>query len=143
MTVPVLDPAPRILPRNVLQTGELRVTSTIVAGENTRAIRVEKALVDGAAPSELAAEGVRYVLVETGPGPLGDSSKTLRQMTREFDDGTLALYSVPGEVAAQPSHRAIAIAAHLMWALLLLASSGGLALAGFRAHQAAQRRTRD
>ncbi|CAM3945086.1 hypothetical protein [Smaragdicoccus niigatensis] len=145
MTVPVLDPAPRILPRNVLQTGELRVTRTVIAGENTRAIRVEKALLDGAKPAELAREGVRYVLIESSPGPLGDSNQTLSRMTREFDDGTLALYSVSGDVVAEPSHRTSAIAAHLVWALLLLVSSGGL-IVGFvlgRAHQSTHGRPGD
>ncbi|MGY2062056.1 hypothetical protein ACW9HQ_44865, partial [Nocardia gipuzkoensis] len=40
--VPVLDPAPRMLPRDVLQTGELPVRGRVVAGEGGRAREVEQ-----------------------------------------------------------------------------------------------------
>ncbi|MCM6777452.1 hypothetical protein NDR87_29110 [Nocardia sp. CDC159] len=123
--VPVLDPAPRMLPRDVLQTGELPVRGRVVAGEGTRAREVERILLRGGAPGELAARGVGWVLVERNtPGPLGNSDKTLAQLDSQYLDGDLALYRVPEpadvRTAAGPGHRRLAIAAHLLWALLLL-----------------------
>ncbi|WP_245713498.1 hypothetical protein [Nocardia vaccinii] len=130
--VPVLDPAPRMLPRDVLQTGELPVRGGSVAGEGMRARVVERLLLDGASPAELAAHGVGWVLVEhTSPGPLGRSRATLDRLTAGYADHELSLYQVPHphDMAAKSpgAHRFIAIAAHLAWALLLLA--GALAAA--------------
>lgn len=156
---PVLDPAPRLLPRTVLQTGELRVTpgapgavpttsvpelpetsvpeavhrssgpehrAVVVAGESQRARRVEQQLLAGAPPQALAAEAVGWVLWErTTPGPLGAASATLAQLPMVWADSDLALYRVPGPIraaaAASPARRATAVAAHVVWALLLSA----------------------
>ena len=130
--VPVLDPAPRMLPRDVLQTGELPVRGGSVAGEGARARAVERLLLDGAGPDELAAHGVGWVLVEhTSPGPLGRSRATLDRLTAVYADHELSLYQVPhphdAGAKSAGAHRFIAIAAHLAWALLLLA--GALAAA--------------
>nr|WP_245998452.1 hypothetical protein [Nocardia pseudobrasiliensis] len=124
--VPVLDPAPRMLPRDVLQTGELPVRGRIVAGEGSRAREVEQILLHGGKPADLAARGVGWVLVEhTTPGPLGDSANTLAHLSSRYTDGDLTLYRVsdPADVRApgHAVHRYLAIAAHLLWALLLLA----------------------
>ncbi|MGV9676145.1 hypothetical protein ACWDSJ_12760 [Nocardia sp. NPDC003482] len=123
--VAVLDPAPRLLPRDVLQTGELPVRGRVVAGEGGRARDVERLLANGAAPGELAARGVGWVLVEkTTPGPLGASETTLAQLDSRYADADLALYRVPGPIdphgPSDATHRALAIAAHLVWALCLL-----------------------
>lgn len=133
---PVLDPAPRMLPRNVLQTGELVVAGGSVAGEGTRATQVEQVLLAGGSPEQLAALGARWVLVERStPGPLGESGKTLARLTQEFTDGELTLYRVEGgsveggsvtAYAASTGARGATIAAHLLWAGLL---AGGLACA--------------
>ncbi|MGV9468390.1 hypothetical protein ACWDBY_12250, partial [Nocardia sp. NPDC001010] len=126
-TAPVLDPAPRILPNDVLQTGELRVRGYAVNGEGNRARRVEDALLRGAAPAEIAALGVGWIVVErTTPGPLGDSGKTLAAAELAYQDADLALYRVadhaPTDIAT-PAQRWISAAAHLLWATLLI---GGL-----------------
>ncbi|WP_406603909.1 hypothetical protein [Nocardia macrotermitis] len=126
--VPVLDPAPRMLPRDVLQTGELPVRGGSVAGEGTRARTVERLLLSGADPTRLAAHGVGWILVEhTSPGPLGDSKATLDRLTAVYSDPDLSLYRVPdpreNTAKSLGTHRTIAIAAHLAWALLLVAGA--------------------
>ncbi|WP_231387202.1 hypothetical protein [Nocardia sp. BMG111209] len=136
-SVPVLDPAPRLLPSDVLQTGELPVRGRVVAGESSRAREVEQALLHGDPPARLAERGVGWVLVErTSPGPDGDSADTLAQLDSVFTDGDLALYRVPGPVlaAATPTalHRDSAIAAHLLWALLVLAGAAAAAGSAIR-----------
>lgn len=123
---PVLDPAPRMLPRDVLQTGELPVRGRVVSGEGNRAHEVEQLLLHGGAATDLAAHGAGWVLVErTTPGPLGDSETALAQLIPAYADADLALYRVPGAIDPGPrsraEHRRIAAAAHLLWALLLVA----------------------
>lgn len=122
-SAPVLDPAPRMLPRDVLQTGELPVRGGSVAGEGARARKVESLLLHGGSVRELAGLGVGWVLVESGtPGPLGDSKTVLAQLTPVYADRDVQLYKVPGEVAtheAAVGRRRIAGAAHLLWAALL------------------------
>ncbi len=127
----VLDPAPRMLPRDVLQTGELPVRGRTVNGEGARARAVEQLLLRGGTASDLAAQGIGWVLIErTTPGPLGDSKTTLAQLVPEYTDTELALYRVPGPIEpranASETHRLLAITAHLLWALLLLAGPAGL-----------------
>lgn len=121
-TAPVLDPAPRMLPRDVLQTGALPVRGETVTGEGTRAQTVEDLLLAGGDAAELARLGVGWVLVERdSPGPLGESATTLNQLNRVFDSDELRLYQVPG-VAPRPTpeHRVLLIGAHIFWALLLV-----------------------
>ncbi|MET8873568.1 hypothetical protein [Nocardia sp. NPDC004604] len=129
--VPVLDPAPRMLPRDVLQTGELPVHGRTVAGEGASAREVESVLLHGGSAQQLANLGVGWVLVErTTPGPLGESKTTLAQLTTVYTDSELALYRVPGSTdrpaESHTTQRVIAYAAHLIWAALLI---GGLLLA--------------
>nr|WP_246124258.1 hypothetical protein [Nocardia bhagyanarayanae] len=128
-TAPVLDPAPRMLPNDVLQTGELPVRGRTVSGEGTRARDVETLLLQGGSAQDLARLGVEWVLVErTTPGPLGESKTALAQLDPIYTDDQLALYQVPGPeiTASTQNHREIAIAAHLLWAVLVI---GGPALA--------------
>ncbi|WP_051133576.1 hypothetical protein [Nocardia paucivorans] len=122
-SAPVLDPAPRMLPRDVLQTGELPVHGRTVAGEGARARMVEDLLLRGGPPEELARLGVGWVLVEnTSPGPLGDSRATLAALEPVHTTADLDLYRVPG-VRAEPgaTHRGLVVAAHIGWAVLLFA----------------------
>ncbi|MFD3462478.1 hypothetical protein ACFWVM_22435 [Nocardia fluminea] len=123
-TAPVLDPAPRILPNDVLQTGELRVRGYAVTGEGNRARTVERALLEGAPSTELAALGVGWVLIErTTPGPLGASEKALATAELKYQDEDLALYRVNSPTlldTATPAQRRISTAAHLLWTALLL-----------------------
>ncbi|MGX1808514.1 hypothetical protein ACWIGI_22565 [Nocardia sp. NPDC055321] len=127
---PVLDPAPRMMPRDVLQTGELPVAGATVSGEGARAGEVERLLLAGGSPGRLAELGVGWVLVERGtPGPMGEAKTTLAQLDSVYSDRDLELYRVPGAVAdhdASPGARRVAGAAHFLWGALLLA---GLAAA--------------
>ncbi|WP_203236680.1 hypothetical protein [Nocardia panacis] len=132
-SAPVLDPAPRMLPRDVLQTGELPVRGHTVTGEGTRAREVETALLQGDSPTHLARLGVGWVLVEhTTPGPLGASANTLAQLPTVYSGPTLTLYQVPAPVerpSAPTTHRYFAYAAHLLWAaLLVLAAIAAISL---------------
>ncbi|MFC4374050.1 hypothetical protein ACFO5K_08020 [Nocardia halotolerans] len=130
---PVLDPAPRILPNDVLQTGELRVRGYAVNGEGNRARTVETALLNGAPPTDLAALGVGWILVErTTPGSLGDSEATLTAAELRYEDPHLALYRIPSPTPtdiATPTQRHTSTAAHTLWALLL---TTGLTTAALR-----------
>ncbi|MEV0682646.1 hypothetical protein AB0I35_02160 [Nocardia sp. NPDC050378] len=132
-TAPVLDPAPRILPNDVLQTGELRVRGYAVAGEGNRARTVETALLEGAPATDLAALGVGWILIErTTPGPLGASRSTLTTTQLTYEDPDLALYRIPNPTptdTATPTQRRISATAHLLWATLLL---GALLTAALR-----------
>ncbi|MFD3703294.1 hypothetical protein ACFWUP_09125 [Nocardia sp. NPDC058658] len=125
-TPPVLDPAPRILPNDVLQTGELRVRGYAVTGEGNRARTVEQALLQGAPATDLATLGVGWILIErTTPGPLGTSEKTLTTAELTYQDPDLSLYRIPNPApldTATPTQRRISTAAHLLWATLLLAA---------------------
>lgn len=132
---PVLDPAPRMLPVDVLQTGQLVVgQASAVAGEGARAARVEQLLLAGAGPQNLADEHVRWVLVErTTPGPLGQSQRTLDRLEQVFSDDELALYRVPGSIPPDAREgRGTALAAHLLWAALLVGGGLGVLQAGRR-----------
>ncbi|MFI7001301.1 hypothetical protein [Nocardia sp. NPDC050175] len=121
---PVLDPAPRLLPQDVLQTGELPVRGRTVSGEGTRARAVETLLLHGGSAEELADHGVGWVLLERGtPGPLGESKTTLAQLDPIFSDNDLALYRVPGTIRqdkGSATDRVLTIAAHLLWLVLLV-----------------------
>ncbi|WP_068162927.1 hypothetical protein [Rhodococcus phenolicus] len=125
----VLDPAPRMLRADVLQTGQLIVAGGTVAGEGRRAGEVEALLLGGTDPDELAARGVGWVLVEHGtPGELGDSRRTLDRLELVHTDADLSLYRVPG-VTGETADRGAAVAAHVLWALLLTGGAvGGLAV---------------
>jgi hypothetical protein len=128
---PVLDPAPRMLPNDVLQTGRLSVDGHSIAGEGKRAREVESLLLQGGSAQKLADLGVGWVLVErTTPGPLGESKTALAQLDPVYNDPQLTLYRVPGATDhrndAQPAHRLLTYAAHLVWAALLV---GGLLIA--------------
>ncbi|WP_325050791.1 hypothetical protein [Nocardia suismassiliense] len=121
---PVLDPAPRMLPNDVLQTGELPVRGRTVSGEGARARAVEALLLHGGSAQELAANGIGWVLVEHGtPGPLGDSKTTLAQLDPVFHDADLTLYRVPGAIqqrSVSAMDRTLVIAAHALWVTLLV-----------------------
>ncbi|WP_249358402.1 hypothetical protein [Nocardia cyriacigeorgica] len=122
-SAPVLDPAPRMLPNDVLQTGELPVRGRTVSGEGARARRAEQLMLEGGSPTELATLGVGWVLVEhRTPGPMGESEMTLAQLDPVLRTPDLSLYRVPGTIAERSSaHRPLVIGAHMLWAALLLA----------------------
>ncbi|WP_280246651.1 hypothetical protein [Nocardia abscessus] len=142
---PVLDPAPRMLPNDVLQTGELPVRGRTVSGEGARAAEVEALLLQGGSAPDLARLGVGWVLVErTTPGPLGASATTLAQLERSYADADLALYRVPGVIEPRGSttaQRSVIATAHLLWGALLVASP--LAVVGIRARSRTRTRRWD
>ncbi|MFI1915575.1 hypothetical protein [Nocardia sp. NPDC020380] len=144
-SAPVLDPAPRMLPNDVLQTGELPVHGAVVAGEGVRATRVEQLLLHGGSAGELGRLGVGWVLVERDtPGPVGDSKTTLEQLDSVYADDHLQLYRVPGPItehAASSGVRRAAGAAHLLWAGLLCAGTA-ISLWGSRWRIRSRSRTR-
>ncbi len=129
--VAVLDPTPRMLRADVLQTGTLIVEGGAVGGEGARAVDVERLLQGGADPSELAARGVGWVLVEHGtPGDHGRSEETLENLTQLYSDDDLALYQVDGAWARETSGRSVAILAHLL--LVLVVAAGAIGMLGTR-----------
>ncbi|MGW4364656.1 hypothetical protein ACWEKT_03340 [Nocardia takedensis] len=139
---PVLDPAPRMLPGDVLQTGELPVRGVVVAGEGARARQVESTLLQGGSARKLADLGVGWVLVERDtPGPLGRSAETLATLEPVYEDARLALYRVPDahdrDVESLGAQRTLAITAHALWLILLV---GGLAVAAPAARETVSRR---
>ncbi|MCX5043045.1 hypothetical protein OG921_07665 [Aldersonia sp. NBC_00410] len=123
-SAPVLDPSPRILPRDVLQTGQLPVRGAVVAGEGSRASEVEAALLAGDSPRRLAELGVGWVLEQhTSVGPVGESHRTLAELEQVYRDDELTLYRVPGAAEDRAEHRWLAVFAHLVWAVLLAGSA--------------------
>ncbi|GGK52954.1 hypothetical protein [Nocardia camponoti] len=122
-TAPVLDPAPRLLPPDVLQTGELNVRNNTVSGEGGRARTVENLLLAGAPAAKLADQGVGWILIEKStPGPRGKSETTLATAQLAYDAPDLALYRIenPHHFNATRQSRAAALAAHALWASLML-----------------------
>lgn len=125
---PVLDPAPRMLPRDVLQTGQLIVSDGPapgrVDGEGSRAAEVDQLLATGAPVTELAARGVGWILVErTAVGQAGRTDVSIDGLEQIYADDELALYRVPGVADEDEKPRGAALFAHAMWSALL---AGGI-----------------
>ena len=130
---PVLDPLPRWVRAEVLATGDLTISGQSVPGEGGHARDVQRMLLAGSAPETLADAGVGWVVVESGSaGSLGDAQRTLQGLPVAYRDADLTLYRVGGSSQAAPQgKRALAIATHLVW-LVLLTGAGIAALAGRR-----------
>jgi hypothetical protein len=93
-----LDPAPRFLPRPAVVDDTLVVDDRALQGEDPRAAEVGAAIGD---PGRLARLGGGWVLVEHGtPGTVDPSE--LAGLTPVVDGRWLALYRVPGDIAAPP-----------------------------------------
>lgn len=131
---PVLDPLPRWVRADVLFTGDLLIGGTTVAGEGTHAREIQRLLLSGADPAALRRAGVGWVVVETGtPGDTGSAAATLRPLRPAYLDGDLTLYRVGGTSAgARPAVRVAVLAAHLVWAALLLGAAAVLVVQSFR-----------
>jgi hypothetical protein len=127
---PVLDPLPRWVRAEVLATGDLTISGQSVPGEGSHARQVQRMLLAGGRPEALAAAGVGWVVVESGSaGAMGDAQQTLQQLPVAYRDADLTLYRVGGvSQAAAQGKRALVIAAHLVW-LLLLTGAGVTTLA--------------
>lgn len=134
--VVVLDPAPRMMPRDVLLSGDLVVAGTLVEGEGGRGRAAEAALLRGASSAELLDLGIEWVLVQLDtPGDRGDSRETLDQLVLEHSGIDVALYRVPGEPAdfSAPSAARTAVAvAHALWLAVTLAAGVMLAVGRLR-----------
>ena len=131
---PVLDPLPRWLRAEVLAPGDLLVAGQTVPGEGARAREVQRLLLTGADPAALERAGVGWVVIESGtPGTTGSAAGTVSRLPATYRDQDLALYRVGGRSpAAPPEARAAVIAAHLLWAGMLIGSAGVLAVNGTR-----------
>lgn len=121
---PVLDPAPRMLPADVLQTGDLPVGGTTVRGEAPRAREAYDAAAAGAS-DELARLGVGWVLIENtaDDNTAGDKTVALPAfdppLTTVVDTPELTLLRVDDPVVL-PRSRTAAVVGHLLWAILTL-----------------------
>ena len=131
---PVLDPLPRWLRAEVLAPGDLLVAGQTVPGEGARAREVQRLLLTGADPAALERAGVGWVVIESGtPGTTGSAAGTVSRLPATYRDQDLALYRVGGRSpAAPPEARAAVIAAHLLWAGMLIGSAVVLAVNGTR-----------
>ncbi len=128
-SVPVLDPAPRLLPRAVLADDALPVGSRRLPAEGAGARAVTAALADGSLDAaELSALGVGWVLVETGtPGELPGLPAPAAVAVRT-PDVELLRYAAGGPVPAPPALRRLAVTgAHLLLAGAVLVAGAGLA----------------
>ena len=131
---PVLDPLPRWVRAEVLSTGDLLVGGRTVPGEGGRAREVQRLLLSGADPEVLRRAGVGWVVVEAGtPGTTGSADDTLRRLPVAYRDPDLALYRVggPAEQWSAPRwKRSVVLAAHLLWAGMLVGGAAGLFRSG-------------
>lgn len=137
---PVLDPFPRWVRAETVSSGDLRVDGQDVRGDGTRGRRVEELLRAGAAPRELAAQGIGWVVVQANtPGQQEVPTKMLARLDTVYRDGDITLYRVPGpwlSIGAPSGRRAIVIAAHLIWVALLAAGAVAAAARRYRTRQA-------
>ncbi|MCZ4550001.1 hypothetical protein [Gordonia rubripertincta] len=135
-----LDPAPRFLRADVLQTGELIVGGRSVDAGDSRAARAEAALMTGADPSTLADLGVGWVLIEGDSDAVGAADRTLAQLDTAFAGDDLRVYQVrePRTYAASATDRTLVWIAHLWWVLLI--ANGFVAVVLKWAHRSAHRK---
>ena len=119
-----LDPAPRLLRADVLQSGELIVDGRSVDRPDSRATRAEEALLAGSSPQALAALGVGWVLVE-GDSAIDAAPRTLAQLDLAFDGADLRVYRVDVDrlhsAIGGPSslERGAVWVVHLVWIVLI------------------------
>ena len=117
---PVLDPLPRWVRADVLQTGDLTIGGRTVPGEGARARDVQQLLLAGADHDKLAAAGVGWVVVEN-TWNTGSSAPAL-PLPVAYHDEDLTLYRVGGD-HLHLSGRGIVLAAHWVWLGLLMLSA--------------------
>lgn len=140
-SAPVLDPLPRWLRADVLSTGDLLISGQLVRGEGAIARGVQQRMLAGDDPAQLAAAGVRWVVVEVGsPGALGASDQLVRQLDIAYRDADVILYRVDnalGHSAVAPrtvghsatTLRAIMVGVHVVW-LFIMFSAAGISVVG-------------
>lgn len=116
-----LDPAPRLLRAEVLQTGELVVGGRSVDIADSRATRAEAALLAGAPPSTLADLGVGWILVEGSSAATGNAPLTLAQLDEVLTGDDLSVHRVndPRMYEADAGERVAMWIVHLWWIVLI------------------------
>ena len=117
---PVLDPLPRWVRADVLQTGDLTIGGRTVPGEGARARDVQQLLLAGADHDKLAAAGVGWVVVENTWNTAW--SAPALPLPVAYHDEDLTLYRVGGD-HPHLSGRGIVLAAHWVWLGLLMLSA--------------------
>jgi len=140
---PVLDPLPRWLRADVLTTGDLTISGQTVLGEGTHAREVQRKLLAGAKPEELAKAGVHWIVVEEGtPGTMDTARRTLRQLPVVYQDSDLTLYLVGGTSSvAEQRDRAAMVVAHLVWLTVLAGSVVAVGVASRRGRDSSEKFT--
>ncbi len=130
-SVPVLDPAPRALPRPALVDDALPVGSRRLPAEGAGAAAVAAALTDGALDAgELTALGVGWVLVERGtPGVLPGLPAPAAVAVRGTDLELLRYPAARPAPTPAPGRRLAVVAAHAAFGALVLAATAGLVTA--------------
>ncbi|RFD24736.1 hypothetical protein MUBE_12840 [Mycobacterium uberis] len=129
---PVLDPLPRWVSADVLNTGDLVISGVMVAGEDNHARAVQDLLLTGPDPSALAAAGVAWLVVESDTaGDLGASARTLSALSPIYRDDAIALYHIGGNSVrvASTHRRTLLIATHLTWLAMLIVGALGMRIA--------------
>jgi hypothetical protein len=125
---PVLDPLPRWVRAEVLSTGDLVVSGRTIAGEGNHARGVQRLLLSGADAEALTAAGVGWVVIENG-----STAAPLVTLTTVYSDADLTLYRVGGMASGAPEwKRNTVIAAHAIWAGMLVIAAAILAGAAYR-----------
>ncbi|GAA4532139.1 hypothetical protein H7J89_13115 [Mycobacterium paraffinicum] len=139
---PVLDPLPRWVRADVLSTGDLVISGTVIPGEGARARAVQQLLLAGPDPSALAPAGVGWLVVESDTaGDMGASARTLDALTPVYRDDNLALYRIGGHTAGvSATARTTTLIAHLAWLAALVVGGAGAAVAAWRRRPATPRR---
>jgi len=117
---PVLDPLPRWVRADVLQTGDLTIGGRTVPGEGARARDVQQLLLAGADHDKLAAAGVGWVVVENTWNTAW--SAPALPLPVAYHDEDLTLYRLGGD-HPHLSGRGIVVAAHWVWLGLLMLSA--------------------
>lgn len=132
----VLDPAPRLLPGEVVVDDRVLLTDRVVPPEDPRVVAVTLALADREPAGALRALGVRWVLVERGMGapevPAGRVA---------YDGGGLRLVDLTAdgpvtEARAEPdrSRQVLVSIGHTSAILLLLAGAAWILRSGSNGH---------
>lgn len=135
---PVLDPLPRWVRADVLSTGDLVISGTVIPGEGNHARAVQRLLLAGPDPSALAPAGVGWLVLESDTaGDMGASARTLGALTPVYRDDGLALYRIGGDAAGVPAGaRAATLIAHLAWLAELIVGGAGVVAGAWRRRSA-------
>ncbi len=132
--VPVLDPLPRWVRADVLSTGDLEISGTLIPGEGGRARAVQGLLLTGPDPSALAHAGVGWLVVESdSAGDMGAAARTVGTLTPAYRDTALALSRLGGQARGVAADRRTAtLIAHWAWLALLIVGGAGALVSRWR-----------